>query len=354
MTDRKEYLLKDFYFDLPEDLIAQYPGFHRDASRLLVVDTGSNTFSHRYFSELPSFLQDGDVLVMNNVRVIPARIYAKRATGGEVEIILTRKIDSTHWEIVCNRTKRIREDEILYARNNADVQFTVVKKSNDVICIESNTALTEEVLLDIGTIPLPPYIQRKAEDADYQRYQTVYASEAGAAASPTAGLHFTDRLMEDVMNRGVQIVFLTLYVSWGTFQPVRQDDISRHQMHSESFVMPEETASAVNLARSEGRRVIAVGTTSLRVLEATYREGKNHYGKGETDIFIYPPYNVRSADALVTNFHTPGSTLLMLVTAFGGYDTIMSAYKVAVNEGYRFFSYGDAMMILSKEARYES
>ncbi len=222
-----------------------------------------------------------------------------------------------------------------------------MNKTDGVINIESNTALTEEILLDIGNIPLPPYIQRKPEYHDYQRYQTVYASEAGAAASPTAGLHFTDNLINDIKDMGVKVVFLTVYVSWGTFQPVRQDDISRHQMHSESFVMPVETASEINRARSEGRRIIAVGTTSLRVLEATYIEGSNIAGKGETDIFIYPPYRVCSADALITNFHTPGSTLLMLVTAFGGYDTIMSAYKLAVNEGYRFFSYGDAMMIIS-------
>lgn len=346
MTDRKEYSLKDFYFDLPEELIAQYPGSKRDASRLFVVNKRSNNFSHRSFSDLPELLIDGDVLVMNNVRVIPARIFMKRNTGGEVEVILTRKIDSTHWEVVCNRTRRIRVDEILYARNNPEIQFKVLNKSDGVIRIESSIVLTEEILLDIGNIPLPPYIQRKPEDHDYQRYQTVYASEAGAAASPTAGLHFSDKLINDIKDMGVKIVFLTLYVSWGTFQPVRQDDISMHKMHSESFIMPEETASVINLARSEGRRVIAVGTTSLRVLEATYLEGKNIAGKGETDIFIYPPYKIRSADVLVTNFHTPGSTLLMLVTAFGGYDTIMSAYKVAVNEGYRFFSYGDAMIII--------
>ncbi len=346
MTDRREYALKDFYFDLPEKLIAQHPERDRDTSRLFVVRKNSQTFLHKKFTDLHEVTVAGDVLVMNNVKVIPARIYTRRVTGGEVEIILTRKLSNTRWHIVCNRTKRIKIGEVLHPINNPEVKLKVMEKSGGILLMESNIGLTEDVLFSIGNIPLPPYIQRAPEEEDYKRYQTVYASEAGAAASPTAGLHFTENLIKELKCMGVEIVFLTLYVSWGTFQPVRSDDISSHKMHTESYILSPHTASAINTAREEDRRIIAVGTTSLRVLEATYKNGINHPGRGETDIFIYPPYDVRSVDALITNFHTPSSTLLMLVSAFGGYDTIMSAYKVAVEKEYRFFSYGDAMMII--------
>ncbi len=347
MTDRREYELKDFIFDLPDDLIAQHPEVERDTSRLFVVQKKSQTFIHKRFTDLHEFIAPGDVMVMNNVKVIPARIYTRRISGGTVEIILTRKLSNTRWHIVCNRTKRIQPGEILYAKENQEIRFKVLEKSGGILLVDSNIELSEEILLSIGNMPLPPYIQRKPDEDDYTKYQTVYASEPGAAASPTAGLHFTESLIDDLKNRGVDIVFLTLYVSWGTFQPVRSENISSHQMHTESYILTPQTASTINRARKESRRIIAVGTTSLRVLESTYENGENQPGKGETDIFIYPPYNVQSADALVTNFHTPGSTLLMLVSAFGGYDTIMSAYKIAIEKGYRFFSYGDAMLIIS-------
>ena len=347
MTDRREYELKDFIFDLPDNLIAQHPETERDTSRLLVVHKNSHTFTHKKFTDLHEFIGPGDVMVMNNVKVIPARIYTRRISGGTVEIILTRKLSNIRWHIVCNRTKRIQPGEILYAKENHGIRFKVLEKSGGILLVESNIELNEEVLLSIGNMPLPPYIQRKPEEDDYRQYQTVYATEPGAAASPTAGLHFTESLITDLKNRGLDIVFLTLYVSWGTFQPVRSENISSHHMHTESYVLPQQAASTINVARNEGRRIIAVGTTSLRVLEATYENGKNYPGNGETDIFIYPPYNVQSADVLITNFHTPGSTLLMLVSAFGGYDTIMSAYKSAIDKRYRFFSYGDAMMIIS-------
>jgi S-adenosylmethionine:tRNA ribosyltransferase-isomerase len=343
---KTNYTLEDFTFDLPDELIAQHPAEKRDASRLMVLDRTGGSRRHLSFGDIVGEIRAGDVLVFNNARVIHARIYCLRRTGGRVEIILTRKKTDGRWLIICNRTKRLNIGEIISPEKDSSINLAITGRVEDHLEIESDIELTDDILKRIGEMPLPPYIRHAAEKNDSERYQTVYASESGAVAAPTAGLHFTPELLESLKNRGARLEFLTLYVSWGTFQPVRSGDISLHRMHTERYYLPEETAEAVNLARREGRRVIAVGTTSLRVLETTFIDGVNTAGTGETDIFIYPPAEVRSIDALVTNFHTPGSTLLMLVSAFAGYELIMDTYREAVRGKYRFFSYGDAMMIV--------
>lgn len=346
MSDEKTYSLGDFDFDLPEGQIAQYPAREREESRLFVLHRDAGRYEHRMFRQLGDYLREGDLLVLNDARVIPARVSFRRFSGAAVEFILVRRIDERRWYGITNKSKRLKEGEVLYSAGDPCVTITIAKRREDFFEIESSDELTEDILNVIGEIPLPPYIRRKARWEDQDRYQTVYADRGGAVASPTAGLHFSRRMMEDLAGKGIRFVYLTLFVSWGTFLPVRVEDLSRHKMHAESYRLPEESAREINCAREEGRRVVAVGTTSLRVLESTMRSGKNMPGVGETDIFIRPPCEIRSIDALLTNFHTPCSTLLMLVAAFAGYGRIMDAYGTAVRERYRFFSYGDAMLIL--------
>ncbi len=345
MAIERTYGLSDFDFHLPEELIAQEPAKERDASRLLVMRRGGG-LEHRMFRDIVGYLHEGDVLVFNDARVIPARIYFLRQSGARVEFILTGRLDDLHWTAICNRTSRIQIGETLHAERDENIAIRILAREEGHFTIESGIALDDTVLNAIGEVPLPPYIRRAHSALDDERYQTVYAREAGAVAAPTAGLHFSAELLSDIAAHGIEFVYLTLFVSWGTFQPVRHEDLSLHRMHSERFILPENSAAAVNRARAEGRRVIAAGTTSLRVLESTFREGANRAGEGVTDIFIHPPTVPRSADALLTNFHTPRSTLLMLVAAFAGYAPIMEAYRCAVDKGYRFFSYGDAMLIV--------
>ena len=341
---KKKYDLNDFYFELPDELIAQYPPAQRDSSRLLLLDRKTGTVRHTVFSLIVDEIAQGDVLVFNDARVIHGRVYCKRETGGIVEVILTQRLGVLNWLIISNRTKRLKESESLSALKDPSVLFKIKSRREDFLEIETNIPLEDDILDIVGEVPLPPYIKREAEETDSGRYQTVYASNSGAAAAPTAGLHFTSGLMERLKEKA-QLEFITLYVSWGTFMPVRENDLSLHKMHSEKYLFPSEAADRINKARRDGRRIIAVGTTSLRVLEATFKDGKNLSGAGETDIFIYPPYEFKSADALITNFHTPHSTLLMLISAFAGYDLTMRVYNDAVEEKYKFFSYGDAMFI---------
>jgi S-adenosylmethionine:tRNA ribosyltransferase-isomerase len=343
------YSLDDFDFELPENLIAQAPLDDRDASRLFVVDRSNGQFIHDRFKNISQHLVPGDLLVMNNAKVIPARIFFKRKTGSLIEVVLARMLDYRRWMVICNRSNRLKPGEELVCVADGNVTIKLMRRSGDYFEIESNVDLDEERLLVIGKMPLPPYIKRDAGELDIKRYQTVYAQNSGAVASPTAGLHFTKEIIQDLQAKGVSIAYVTLYVSWGTFSPVRSDSINEHIMHSESFHISEETAAVINKARSEGRRIISVGTTSLRVLESTFHDGKNIPGKGETDIFIFPPFRVKSVSALITNFHTPKSTLLMLVSAFAGYDLIKKAYREAVSQGYRFFSYGDSMFICGEK-----
>lgn len=342
----KFYTLDDFNFDLPPELIARYPAPERDQSRLFILDRSSGFHIHGRFHQICDYLREGDVLVLNQAKVMNAKIMCRRKTGGNVEIVLTKQIDEMRWEAISNRTARIKPGEVLSPVANADISLRIIGRVENHLEVASDIVLTDDILRSMANIALPPYLNREADDTDRMRYQTVYARNSGSVAAPTAGLHFTANLIDRVASKGARMAYLTLDVSWGTFQPVRSKCISDHRMHSERYDLPVETAAAVNDARKQGGRIIAVGTTSLRVLESTYREGTNIPGKGETDIFIYPPQKVSSVNSLITNFHTPCSTLLMLVAAFAGYDVIMNAYREAIELKYRFFSYGDAMLIL--------
>jgi len=343
---KKEYTLKDFHYNLPDRLIAQKPVEIRDESKLFILNRNNGEFTHTGFKSLINFLNPEDLLVFNNTKVLNARIYCVKESGGALEIVLTEKLSDTRWFIISNRTKRLKLNDRFFPLKNKSIAFTVSGRSGEYVEVSTSINLTEEILLRIGEVPLPPYIKRESDEVDIERYQTIYAEESGAVAAPTAGLHFTSEMLESLKEKGIECVFTTLHVSWGTFSPVREDDLSKHKMHSEKFILDNISAERINLARIQKRRIIAVGTTSLRVLESTYKNGVNIAGEGYTDIFIYPPRKIESVNALFTNLHTPESTLLMLVASFAGYDLIMKAYEEAVRKEYRFFSYGDAMLII--------
>ncbi len=337
----------DFYYELPEELIAQTPIEPRDASRLLVYDRSTNTIEHKHFYDLPDYLHKGDVLVINNTRVLPARIYGVKAvTGAKVEFLLHKRINLTDWEVLVKPAKK--------ASVGAKFVFSD-KLSAEVIEYEGEglrkvrftfDGVFEDVLSAIGEMPIPPYIHEKLKEQE--RYQTVYAKENGSSAAPTAGLHFTPELLNKLRAMGVEIVEVLLHVGLGTFRPVKADDITEHKMHSEYYCVTQKAADEINAAKAEGRRIIAVGTTSVRVLESAFRDGKLHAESGETSIFIYPPYKFKAVDALVTNFHLPESTLIMLISAFMGRENALKMYETAVKERYRFFSFGDACFITGK------
>jgi len=337
--------LSDFDFELPEELIAQYPLDARDESRLFVINRGDGSYLHETFKSLPDLLRADDLLVFNDSRVIPARIFFRRESGGLSEFMLVRRLSDKRWLSISNKSARLRIGETLRSISNEEVTIRIIDRKDEYFEIESNPEFTEDILSLIGNVPLPPYIRREPSREDIERYQTVYAKTPGGVAAPTAGLHFTDDLLARLDSKGIERVCVTLDVSWGTFQPVRHDSVEDHDMHTESYHIEEDAADKINRARKEGRRIVSVGTTSLRVLESTFRDGMTVPGKGETAIFIYPPYEIKAVNALITNFHTPKSTLLMLVAAFAGYDQIMAAYQEAIREKYRFFSYGDAMLI---------
>jgi S-adenosylmethionine:tRNA ribosyltransferase-isomerase len=349
----KEYTLEDFNYNLPKILIAQNPAESRDESRLFVIKKNDGRFIHSDFRSLTNFLQSGDTFVFNNTKVINGRIFCTRESGRIIEIVLTQQLSATRWLIISNSTKKLKANDRIYPIKNKDINFIIINKIAEnkdaigpIILIETNVELTETILSEIGEVPLPPYIKRPANNFDVERYQTIYAENTGAVAAPTAGLHFTDEIFSLFKEKKIESIFITLHVSWGTFSPVRDNNLSKHKMHTERFILDNYSAERINSAREEGRRIVAVGTTSLRVLESTYKDGENIPEEGTTGIFIYPPYRVKSVDALLTNLHTPKSTLLMLAASFAGYDLIMNAYKEAVEMGYRFFSYGDAMLII--------
>ncbi len=336
----------DFYYDLPQELIAQSPAYPRDSSRMLVYDRKDNTTRHKKFSDLPQFLRRGDVLVINNTRVLPARIFGiKSGTGARIEFLLHKRLGLTDWEVLAKPAKRLKAgSEVVFSRE-LKAFITEVGEEGLIKVRFIFDCVFEDALSRIGEMPLPPYIKEKLKDSE--RYQTVYAKEDGSSAAPTAGLHFTPALMETIRDAGVEIAEVLLHVGLGTFRPVKVDDVSKHKMHSEYFEISTETCNIVNKAKKEGRRVIAVGTTSVRVLEsAAKRGGELAPYSGETDIFIYPPYDFKVVDALITNFHLPESTLLMLVSALCGREKVMELYDLAVKEKYRFFSFGDSMLIL--------
>ena len=331
---------KSYYYDLPEELIAQTPIEPRDSSRLLVYDRKTGQIEHKIFHDIIDYLNAGDVLVVNNTRVLPARIYGYKDTGAKIEILLQKRLDLTNWEAIARPTKRLKVGTVLTFSEHLKC---TVKEIGDYGCIKIEFAFDgvfEHRLSEVGSMPLPPYIKEKLKDKE--RYQTVYSKIEGSSAAPTAGLHFTPQLLQKIRDKGVEIVEVLLHVGLGTFRPVKEDNILKHEMHSEFFVMSEENAERLNKAKSEGRRIIAVGTTSVRVLESACENGKFLPMKKETQIFIYPSYKFKAVDALITNFHLPESTLIMLVSAFIGRDETMRVYETAVKERYRFFSFGDA------------
>ncbi len=335
----------DFYFDLPEELIAQTPLERRDASRLLHLDKATGALEHRHFYDLPEYLRAGDCLVLNDSRVLPARLIGSRPSGGAVELVLLRDLGDGRWECLSRPGRKTRPgQELLFGAGELRATVEAVAEGGNRIVQFHYEGIFLEVLERLGKMPLPPYI--KAELADSERYQTVYSREPGSAAAPTAGLHFTEALLEQIRAKGVKVCFVTLHVGLGTFRPVKEEEIEDHPMHAEFCIVPEKTARIINETKAAGGRVVAVGTTSCRTLESfAKQDGTLEPSSGWTDIFIYPGYRFKCIDALVTNFHLPESTLIMLVSALAGRENILNAYAVAVRERYRFFSFGDAMMI---------
>lgn len=337
----------DFYYDLPERLIAQTPAEPRDSARMLVYDRGTGETAHRHFYDLPDYLKRGDILVINNTRVLPARIYGRKATGARVELLLHKRRSLTEWEVLARPARKAEPGtELIFSDR---LRAVVTGRGEDGLRTVrfSFEGVFEDLLAQVGEMPLPPYIRRKPADEDAERYQTVYAKESGSSAAPTAGLHFTPGLMERVRAAGAEFVEVLLHVGLGTFRPVKTENVLDHKMHSEFYAVSPEAAGKLNDAKKQGRRIIAVGTTSVRVLEsATDDTGEIRAGSGDTDIFIYPPYTFRSVDGLITNFHLPESTLVMLVSAFIGREKTLALYKEAVEKEYRFFSYGDACLLL--------
>jgi len=335
----------DFYFDLPEELIAQTPLERRDASRLLHLDKATGALEHRHFYDLPEYLRAGDCLVLNDSRVLPARLIGSRPSGGAVELVLLRDLGDGRWECLSRPGRKTRPgQELLFGDGELRATVEAVAEGGNRIVQFHYEGIFLEVLERLGKMPLPPYI--KEELADSERYQTVYSREPGSAAAPTAGLHFTEALLEQIRAKGVKVCFVTLHVGLGTFRPVKEEEIEDHPMHAEFCIVPEKTARIINETKAAGGRVVAVGTTSCRTLESfAKQDGTLEPSSGWTDIFIYPGYRFKCIDALVTNFHLPESTLIMLVSALAGRENILNAYAVAVRERYRFFSFGDAMMI---------
>lgn len=334
----------DFYYDLPEELIAQTPVYPRDSSRLLVYDRQKDEVSHRIFKDVTDYLKKGDVLVVNNTKVYPARIHAMTEHGGKVEILLLKRQNLTDWEVLVKPGKKCREGTVLKVNDELSVEILSRTEEGGRIVRFLFDGVFEDILSRVGEMPLPPYIHEKLKDQS--RYQTVYCKEEGSAAAPTAGLHFTTELLDRIRGMGVEIVEVQLNVGLGTFRPVKVEDVTTHKMHTEYYSVTEEAAEKINAAKREGRRVIAVGTTSVRTLESAANEnGAVEAKHGDTDIFIYPPYKFKVVDALITNFHLPESTLVMLVAAFTSREKILKLYNLAVKEKYRFFSFGDAMFI---------
>ena len=336
----------DFNFDLPEELIAQHPLEQRDHSRLLVLDKHSGNITHKRFDDILDYLVPGDVLVVNNTRVIPARLFGMEEGGtAHIEVLLLKPVENQpdHWEVLVRPGKRVKVGaKVVFGEGKMTGTVVDDTDTGRIMKFEYN-GIFNEILDELGTMPLPPYIKAKLDDQE--RYQTVYAKERGSAAAPTAGLHFTKELLAEVKARGIEVVEVLLHVGLGTFRPVQVDDIHSHKMHSEYYRITQDAADTINKALDEGRRVIAVGTTSTRTLESAAKDGRVVAGDGDTSIFIYPGYQFQVLSGLITNFHLPKSTLVMLVSALAGREHVLHAYEEAVKERYRFFSFGDAMFI---------
>ena len=336
----------DFYYDLPDNLIAQSPLNRRDSSRLMCLGKTDGRLDHRTFSQLPELLREGDCLVLNDSRVMPARLFGKRTTGGSAEVLLLRNIDNHVWECLTRPGRKTKiGTELFFGDGSLSAVVTGEAEDGKRLLSFKYSGIFLDLLEKLGKMPLPPYI--KVQPDDKERYQTVYSREIGSAAAPTAGLHFTHELLDEITARGVIICRLTLHVGLGTFRPVKQQNIEHHKMHEELFVISEETAKTISSVKADGGRVIAVGTTSCRALESNADEsGRISAHSGFTDIFIYPGYTFKCVDGLITNFHLPESTLIMLVSAFAGRKNVLNAYNEAISRQYRFFSFGDAMLII--------
>lgn len=336
----------DFYYDLPEELIAQTPVEPRNSSRLMVLPRNGGEIEHKHFYDLPEFLKPGDCLVLNNTRVLPARLYGTREdTGAVVEFVLLRQHGNKLWECLAGPGKKAKTGYKFKFSDKLTATVTDVLEDGNRMIEFACEGDFFAVLDEVGQMPLPPYIKEKLKDKE--RYQTVYSKDAGSAAAPTAGLHFTKEMLENIRAMGVNIAYVTLHVGLGTFRPVKVEDVTQHKMHTEHYYIPEEAAKTINETRKNGGRVICVGTTSCRTVESCAKKyGEIKECSGDTDIFIYPGFEFKCMDGLITNFHLPESTLIMLVSAFAGYDNVMNAYNTAVKERYRFFSFGDAMLIL--------
>ena len=336
----------DFWYDLPEELIAQTPLQQRDASRLLVMNRETGEISHRHFYDVLEYLKPGDCLVMNDSRVLPARLLGHRPTGGAVEVLLLRDLGDKKWECLCKPGRKMQVgNQVIFGDGELTATVVEVQETGNRVVEFHYEGIFLEVLERLGKMPLPPYI--KAELADQERYQTVYSREVGSAAAPTAGLHWTPELLEKAREKGVKTAFVTLHVGLGTFRPVQVDDVLNHHMHAELCMIGQETADILNKTREEGGRIICVGTTSCRTLESLVNDDGSFEAKSKwTEIFIYPGYQFKAMQGLITNFHLPESTLVMLVSAFSSREHILKAYEEAVKERYRFFSFGDAMCIL--------
>lgn len=346
--------INDFDYELPEELIAQKPADKRDASRLLVVHRETGETEHKHFYDILEYLNEGDCLVLNNSKVLPARLYGiKEGTGAKVEFLLIKRIDGDRWETMVRPGKRLKPGDSVMFSEDPLLKADIIDYGNDGTRIVefSYDGIFMERLEEIGSMPLPPYIERQSEKEDRDRYQTVYCREEGSVAAPTAGLHFTEELLEKARAKGVELAYVTLHVGIGTFRPVKCENIEDHSMHFEEYHIDEKTAEIINRAKAEGRRVISVGTTSTRTVEsaAYFDEEKDCWqvrsGENSTGIFIYPGYEFRIIDSLITNFHLPKSTLLMLISALYDREKILEVYQEAIREKYRFFSYGDAMFI---------
>ncbi len=340
--------LDQFDFELPEELIAQVPLENRAASRLMVLDKQSGDIKHEIFSDITKYLQKGDCLVLNDTKVLPARLFGLKVdTGAKVEVLLLKQLNGDRWETLVKPAKRLKRGMTLTFGDGQLQAVCLDELEHGGRILEFQyDGIFYEVLDQLGKMPLPPYIKTQLEDQD--RYQTVYAKERGSAAAPTAGLHFTEELLEEIREKGIHIAYITLHVGLGTFRPVNVDDIEEHDMHSEFYRMSKETAALLNQTRKQGGRIISVGTTSTRTLETIASAHNGHFieGNGWTDIFIYPGYEFKAIDGMITNFHLPKSTLIMLVSALAGREPVLHAYEEAVKEKYRFFSFGDAMLLI--------
>lgn len=341
-TDAATMRTSDFWYDLPEELIAQTPLVQRDSSRLLAVDRNTGAFSHRHFYDILDYLDPGDTLVMNDSRVLPARLLGKRPTGGAVEVLLLRELGNDEWECLAKPGRKMQVgQEVIFGDGQLTATVTEVREDGNRVVKFHYQGIFLEILESLGKMPLPPYI--KAELPDQERYQTVYSREVGSAAAPTAGLHWTPELLKKAEEKGVNLAYVTLHVGLGTFRPVKAETIAEHHMHAELCMLSQETADLLNETKHRGGRVVCVGTTSCRTLESLVNEDGTFEAKTKwTEIFIYPGYRFKAMDALITNFHLPESTLVMLVSAFAGRENVLNAYAEAVRERYRFFSFGDA------------